>query len=111
MYAGNLSLYISCTEKKINQIKKGDVPIGIITRKPEDKSLKSFLNNHFGEDNNILRTGFSEKDIQSLKKMHDLEGFLVKTYLRFTPIILLSFLLFAFLGRDLLLYIFSIFIA
>jgi len=102
----NLSVYLSYEEKRIKDLVVGDIPGGIMAEKGDKLDLEGFLNK-FGSKDRILREGFSREDIKKLKKGWNIPGFLVKKYIRFTPIIMASFLLLFALGIDIMLSIIS----
>ena len=107
MWIGNLSLYISYDEKKLKDVKEGDIPIGIIIKSNKNVDLEKFLEENF-ENKEILKKGFSKEDIKKFSKIeNNIQGIITKKYICFSPLIIVALLLVSFFKVDIFLYIFS----
>lgn len=106
-WIGSLSYYISYEEKYLKELKPGDVPTGAIHKKNAEVDLKEFLIKHFGKNNKILSEGFSSLDLKKISKLRELDGFLIKKYISFSPLILASGIFVFIFGVDLVVFIFS----
>ncbi len=106
MWVGNLSMYISYDEKYLKNIKEGDIPIGAIVKDNKKIDFEKFLEKNFGS-NEVLKKGFSKENIEKFNKIKEVQGFITKKYICFTPLIIAAVLLVAIFKIDILLYIFS----
>jgi len=108
VWIGNLSFYISYEERYLKDLKKGDIPIGIASKENKKLDLTNFLEKYFG-NKEILARGFNEKEIKKAKGIKLIDAFLVKKYISFTPLLIISTLLVAFLENDIIMFIYALF--
>ncbi len=106
MWIGNLSLYISYNEKYLKDIREGDIPLGAIVKDNKKIDFEKFLEKHFG-NKVVLKKGFSKEDIEKFSGIKEVQGFITKKYISFTPLIIAAVLLVAVFKIDILLCIFS----
>jgi Flp pilus assembly protein protease CpaA len=104
LFLGNLSFYISYEEKYLKDLKVGDIPIGIVFEGKKEIDLEKFLKKHFGHTG-MLKTGFSKEDVQKAQRIKGIGGFIVKKYINFAPLLLISTLLTIFLKSDIIMFI------
>ena len=106
---GNLSMYISYSEKKLNELDVGDIPIGLI-EKGNNKiaDFGTFMEKKFSNKETIIKKGFSSKDISVTKKIRTIDGFIVKKTISFAPLLFIATFVTIFIGTDILLYLASL---
>lgn len=78
--ASILALHISYDECYLKDIKPGDIPIGIMTKSKADADFNQFMEKNFEEKEGIKASGFSKDDIEKIKKLKNIEGFVIKGY-------------------------------
>ena len=106
---GNLSMYISYSEKKLVDMGVGDIPIGILAKgKNKIDDFGIFMEKKFRNKEKILKTGFTSEDIVKAKKMRTIDGFIVKMTISFAPLLFISTFVTIFIGTDILLYLASL---
>lgn len=106
---GNLAMYISYTEKRLPELKVGDIPIGVmVKRKNNIADFRDFMEKKFPDKDNILKKGLSNKDLTIAKNINVINGFIVKKTISFTPLLFTATFVTIFIGTDILLYIASI---
>ncbi|MBW6461784.1 MAG: hypothetical protein K0B07_01950 [DPANN group archaeon] len=106
---GNLSMYISYSEKKLSDMGVGDIPIGVLAKgknKIDDFGL--FMGKEFKNKEKILKTGFTLDDIAKAKKIRNIDGFIVKKTISFAPLLCIATFVTILLGTDILLYLASL---
>ncbi|NOQ55720.1 MAG: hypothetical protein GQ477_02835 [Nanohaloarchaea archaeon] len=106
---GNLSMYISYSEKRLSDICVGDIPIGVMI-KGQNKiaEIGFFIENKLGNKDKILKFGFNETDIFKAKKIKNLDGFIIKKTISFAPLFFVATFITIFIGTDVLLYLASL---
>ncbi len=107
-FIGNLSMYISYTEKRINELKECEVPISVISRKNKITDFERFLKKNFKNSDVILKKGFNKEEIILAKKIKSIDGFIVKKTISFAPLLFVSTLFVVFFGKDVLLSVASL---
>lgn len=106
-FLGNLSMYISYTEKKLPELSEGDVPIGARLEKCKICDFDILLKKKFKNMDVILRNGFGKDDLGVARKIKTVDGFVIKKTVSFAPLLFISALFVFFFGTDVLLYIIS----
>lgn len=105
IWIGNLSFFISYEERYLEDLKVGDIPIGLISKKKKVE-MEKILGKYFDErKNEILKNGFDRNDLKKVKEIREIKGFIVKKYVSFSPLLLISTLLVAFLRTDILMFL------
>jgi len=108
IWIGNLSFYISYEEKYLDDLKEGDMPMGLIFEGKEKVDLENFLEENFGSKD-VLKRGFSKEEIKKAKKLKGIKGFIIKKYISFTPFLLISTILVSIMKVDIVMFIVSLF--
>ncbi len=102
---GILALHISHDERYLRDIKPGDIPMGIMTKSKGDIDFNNFMEKTFKEKERIMARGFSEDDIEQIKKIKNIEGFVVKGYVPSAHIFFAAAILTILLNSDIISYL------